>query len=286
MTYETASGKINVIEIPSRKPARGTVLCIHGFCCDARIFAYVGAKLSEAGYDVASMDLPGHGRSDGEKGVLDFDACLKSIKQIVMELKKKSSRVFILAHSMGSTFALWYARSSGLVDGLVLMAPYIRISGIKRSDAEPSPLAFVILLLGRLIAPSKKVNVTKALPNYVRIGGSEITYMMQDPAVNFEYSYRYLIDVVTKRNSRIAELSEVNVPVLVLHGLKDRNVYPKVSEEFFKLLHTKDKEIKTFDCDHWFYDAVFYKQDSKYTEEERMKFISSITKWLDSINSD
>lgn len=286
MTYETASGKINVIEIPSRKPARGTVLCIHGFCCDARIFAYVGAKLSEAGYDVASMDLPGHGRSDGEKGDLDFDACLKSIKQIVMELKKKSSRVFILAHSMGSTFALWHARSSGLVDGLVLMAPYIRISGIKRSDAEPSPLAFVILLLGRLIAPSKKVNVTKALPNYVRIGGSEVTYMMQDPAVNFEYSYRYLIDVVTKRNSRIAELSEVNVPVLVLHGLKDRNVYPKVSEEFFKLLHTKDKEIKTFDCDHWFYDAVFYKQDSKYAEEKRMKFISSITKWLDSLNSD
>jgi alpha-beta hydrolase superfamily lysophospholipase len=231
------------------------------------------------------MDLPGHGRSDGEKGDLDFETCLKSIDQIVRELKKRSSKVFLFAHSMGSTFALWYARSSNLVDGLILMAPYVRIGGMKRSDAEPSPLAFVILLLGRLIAPSKKVDITKALPNYVRIGGGEVAHMMQDPDLNFKYSYRYLIDIVTRRNSRIAELSDVNIPVLILHGLKDRNVYPKVSEEFFKLLHTRNKEIKMFDCDHWFYDAIFYKQDSKYAEEERMKFISSIAGWLGSLKS-
>lgn len=278
--YETASGRINVIEALSANPHGDSVLCIHGFPCDARIFAYAGSKLSQAGYNVYSMDLPGHGRSDGRKGDLDFNTCLKSINQIIVELKKKS-RVFILAHSMGSTFALWYAHQFNSVDGLILMAPYVRISGIKRSDAEPSTLAFLRLLFGRLFFPYSRINIAKILPGYVQIGGSQLARMVRDKELNFDYSYRYFIDVIAKRNSKISELADIKVPVLILQGSKDRNVYPQVSEEFFKLLQTKNKEIKIFDCGHWFYDAIFYSQTNEYAEEDRARFISSITEWLD-----
>jgi alpha-beta hydrolase superfamily lysophospholipase len=232
------------------------------------------------------MDLPGHGKSGGQRGDLDFDACLKSVKQIITELRKKSSRVFILAHSMGSTVALWYAHLFNSIDGLILMAPYVRIGGIKRSDAEPSSLAFFRLLLGRLFAPSKRVSVAKVLPGYVKIGGSQLTRMVQDPELNFEYSYRYFIDIIARRNSKVQKLADVNVPVLILQGSRDRNVYPAVSEEFFKLLRTKNKEIKVFDCGHWFYDAIFYSQTSEYSDEDRMKFIASITSWLKSTSNE
>jgi len=147
-----------VFEIPAANSRGEAVLCIHGFCCSAGIFEYAGRMLSQAGYDVYSVDLPGHGRSSGTRGDLDFETCLKSIDQVISEIKKKASRVFILAHSMGSTFALWYAhlfRKS--VDGLILLSPYIRIKGIKRSDAEPEPLAFIYLFLGRLFSPRRKV---------------------------------------------------------------------------------------------------------------------------------
>lgn len=278
--FETASGRINVIETPSASPNGDAILCIHGFCCDARIFGYAGTRLSQAGYNVYSADLPGHGKSDGPRGDLDFDVCLKSINQIVTELKKRSSRVFILAHSMGSTFALWYAHSFDSIDGLILMAPYIRIKGIKRSDAEPSPSTFVRLLLGRIFTPYKLVSVAKILPGYVKIGGSQLARMVQDRGLNFEYSYRYLIDVIAQRNSKVTSLSDVNVPVLILQGKEDKNVYPEVSERFFKLLRTKNKDIKIFDCNHWFYDAIFYSQTSEYAEDDRMGFVSSIVEWL------
>lgn len=196
--YDTVSGRINVIEIPSANTGSDAILCIHGFPCDARIFAYAGNKLSQAGYDVYSMDLPGHGKSEGQQGDLDFDACLKSMNQIVKELKKKSARVFILAHSMGSTFALWYAHKFNSIDGLILMAPYVRIGGIKRSDAEPSPLAFIRLLIGRMFVPYRRVNAAKILPGYVKIGGSQMLRMAQDKELNFEYSYRYFIDVIAR----------------------------------------------------------------------------------------
>jgi hypothetical protein len=44
------------------------------------------------------------------------------------------------------------------------VAPYIRIGGIKRSDADPSPSVFLYLLFGRLFTPSKRVDIRKILP--------------------------------------------------------------------------------------------------------------------------
>jgi esterase/lipase len=68
-----------------------------------------------------------------------------------------------------------------------------------------------------------------------------------------------------------------------LHGRKDRMIYLQVSQEFFKLVDSKRKEIKIFDCDHWFYDAIFYDQSfSRHSEDSRMQIISSIADWLKS----
>lgn len=102
-------------------------------------------------------------------------------------------------------------------------------------------------------------------------------------ALWYAYSCKYFIDVIARRNSKVNELADIRVRVLILQGGMDRNVYPQVSEEFFKLLHTKDKEIKVFDCGHWFYDAIFYSQAAEYAED-RMKFISSIASWLGKAN--
>lgn len=284
--FDTVHGKINVIEFSAKAPIGYTILCIHGSPSDARIFSYVGTKLAEEGYDVASIDLPGHGKSDGPKGDLDFERCLQAIKQIISELKKKS-RVIIMAHSMGSTFALWYAHLFGnTIDGLIVLCPYVRIKNIKRSDTEPSTLTFLSLLLHRMFTPTKTADITKVLPKYAEISGYQFAMVMQDKTVNLRYSYRYFVDVMAVRNSRVAELADISTPTLILQGQRDRNVYPQVSEEYFKLLKAPSKRLQILDCDHWFFDAMFFSQNSsRHSEESRMRFISEIVGWIKTLDA-
>jgi lysophospholipase len=284
--YETASGRINAIEFASKRPGGDILLCIHGFFCDARIFAHIGSKLSIEGYNVISIDLPGHGKSDGKRGDLDFDACIRSIHQIVEQLKKRSARVFIVAHSVGCIFALWYAHLfKASIDGLILLSPSVRVSNMKkRYDADPNALEFLLFFFARIFVPNKLIDITEAFPTHVKAGGDELAWMMKDPEMNFRYSYRFLVDILAIKSSKLSELSDIgDIPVLILHGTKDRMMYVKVSEEFFRLLRTNMKEIKIFDCDHWFYDAIFYDQFfSRHSEESRMRVISSIADWLKS----
>jgi alpha-beta hydrolase superfamily lysophospholipase len=280
--FETPSGRLNVNHVSPTRETGKAILCIHGFCCDSRIFGYISKLLASAGYEVYSLDLPGHGTSAGRRGDVDFDKCLQSIDFVISEIKKKSSDVFVVAHSMGSTFALWHAhRFKNSIKGLVLLSPYIRIRGIKRSEAEPSFLAFLYLMFGRLFSPKKQVDIRKVLPGYARIGGSQYDRMANQVKINFDYTFRYLIDIVAQRNAMLGNLSEVNVPTLILYGQRDRNVFPQVSEEFFKILKSNDKQIASIDCNHWFYDAVFFSQSEEYSENDRLAFVNRMISWLD-----
>ena len=250
-------------------------------CCDARIFNYLGTNLSEQGFNVKCIDLFGHGKSDGLQGDPEFDQCLEAINEIVENLKKKF-KVYILSHSMGCTFSLWYVHKfKNSIDGLILFAPYLRIKMKKRSDVEPGIIGFLYLFLRRLITPKSRILVHDALPNYLEVGGDEIASMLNDPELNFRYSYRYLIDTIAIRNSKVSELSESKVPLLIIHGKKDRQVYPEVGEKFFQLAQSKDKKLKSLDCDHWFFNTIFYNQSSeKYSETNRMSVINLLSDWL------
>ena len=123
--------------------------------------------------------------------------------------------------------------------------------------------------------------VPDAFPNYLEVGGDEIALMLKDPKLNFRYSFRYLIDTIAIRNTKVKELSAIEVPLLILHGKKDKQVYPEVGENFFKLIKSKDKQFELLNCDHWFFDSVFYDQSSeKYSEIDRKHLLDLISNWI------
>jgi alpha-beta hydrolase superfamily lysophospholipase len=283
----TSQGRIRLLHFEPSEPANKKILCIHGYCCDARIFGYIGKELSKRGFDVYSIDLFGHGQSDGLKGDLDFDNTIKALNEVITQIQS-NSRIFLLGHSLGCTYALWYARKYGkdCVDGMILMAPYIHIPRMKHAgDALPSLLKFIWLYFARQIIPNSRISATKVVRTSI-LRTSEVQYMMSDPEVNYHYSYRYIIDVLANRNKNVNTFSDIRVPILLLHGRNDTNIVPQVSIEFYKFLKNEDKSIKVLDCDHWFYHALFYTQnDVRYSEQDRMHVINTLTSWLDRSSS-
>jgi alpha-beta hydrolase superfamily lysophospholipase len=296
------------------------LVCIHGAYCDGQLFTYIANQISHKGFRVYAVDLPGHGRSDGSRGDTQFDDCLVSLNEVIRTIKNRTKnqmikvgegsqtnfnhkinnnsknnndngRTFILGHSLGCTFALWYVRRfKGTVDGIILMAPYLRIPMIKkRSDVEPSLLRFLYLFLYRQIIPTRIMKFVDAIPNLKKIGGEEIALLLKHKENNFCYTLRFIVDIVALRNDKIKEILNVNLPTLILHGRQDRLVYSEVSQTLFNMIASTKKEIRLFDCDHWFYHCIFYQEliqslSYQHSDLDRNMVIRTIVNWMDQLS--
>ena len=83
ISFTTSNGQLSALHFPPPVPSKYKILCLHGFCCDSRIFRYIGTKMSEKGFDIYALDLFGHGKSEGKKGDPNFFDTLKSIDELI-----------------------------------------------------------------------------------------------------------------------------------------------------------------------------------------------------------
>jgi len=150
-----------------------------------------------------------------------------------------------LGHSLGCTYALWYnLHYRDKVSGIILLAPFIWMKGLKnKGEAVPGFFKFLGLLFRRILTPSKLISATKVVRDSI-LKTEEIQFMMRDPEINYYYSYRYIVDVIGFKNTKVKLLSSITKPTLILHGKKDSNVYSELSVGFYDLLKSDKKQLK------------------------------------------
>lgn len=270
---------------PGRDLQENVILCIHGLAGDSRIFNYFAEKSSNLGCNVYAIDLPGFGMSNGEKGDLPFDITMNCLHDVIAQIKNKhgNARIFLLGFSLGGLHALWYTSlHKEMLTGTIVVAPHLRIKGVKRAQGrEPSKRVLLAALLKYFVTPSKKGNLSEAIPSaFGELAGEEWIHMMKDPLCNFNYSYRYIFNVLTGKAEKVEALHEIISPILVLHGSKDPTVVLEQSKVLMNKLKSYDKELKVFDCGHWFYHTFFYRQANGYSDDDRMKVVKTINKWI------
>jgi len=90
-------GELTTWQRPDAASGRPRILLVHGWAGDAQQWRPLGDRLAEAGFDPVLVDLPAHGRSDGDRSTLP---------QWVRALFAVSSRLGpwhgIAAHSLGA----------------------------------------------------------------------------------------------------------------------------------------------------------------------------------------
>ena len=106
------------------------VVCVHGIEAHSGFFKTLGTEMAKEGSEVYAFDRRGFGNSV-EEGLSrgdtkDFKRHLQDFDDFVAFVKKShpSKKVFMLGHSIGSAYALWFAASRpDALDGIILAAP-------------------------------------------------------------------------------------------------------------------------------------------------------------------
>jgi len=115
---------------PEGKP-RGTLLFVHGYMSHAANFAFAFRKLTQAGWNVVTLDLPGHGLSTGPRADIEsfsvYGDAVRTFLDWVGRGDWEGPRV-LMAHSLGSAAALEALRRPGTPrpDRVVFCAPLLR----------------------------------------------------------------------------------------------------------------------------------------------------------------
>ncbi|SNX29475.1 Pimeloyl-ACP methyl ester carboxylesterase [Polynucleobacter meluiroseus] len=216
---------MSYMDVPAQGRQKGAVLLFHGKNFSSDYWAPTIAALSADGYRVIAPDQIGFGKSSKPDVPYHFDELAANTRALLISLKIQ--KVSVIANSMGSMLGIRFARLyPQVVQKLVLENPLgledysqaipaqtnERLLQLEMAQTEESFRRFL-----QSYFPSWNPTYEKFVEVYVRVQkgpdyraysqASVLTYQMiaEQPVVN--------------------DLSQLNMPVLLVIGQKDRTVF-------------------------------------------------------------
>src|SRR4051794_4291419 len=252
--------------LPEGVPPRATIVLAHGASEHGGRYAWTGEQLAARGYGLYAIDHRGHGRSEGDRAVIDrMSHAIEDLHTLVERAAdaQKDRPVVLLGHSMGGAVALSYTvEHEDALDALVLSAPLAALEA-----ASPVQRAAGRVL--SIVAP--KLGVVAI----------DSTAVSRDPQVVKDYEAdplnhhgRLPARTVGELTSAIDGYPEAvkrfRLPMLVMHGTADRLTPIAGSEMVVENASSSDKTFKR-------YDGLFHEI---LNEPEREQVLGDIADWL------
>jgi alpha-beta hydrolase superfamily lysophospholipase len=259
--------------------AEKSIVCIHGLGCHSEFFKPIGENLAANGVEVYALDLRGFGNSKEEDlprgDTRDFKRHLQDVDETVSFIRRsnQAQKVYMLGHSLGGLYTLWYAANHpDALDGVILAAPAIE-SGIR-----PPPLK---VGAGPPFAPETTIDMYEAWPQSLK-ESEEGKMWRQDPLSTTRFSWRWLGgSMILRDKEALQNASRIRKPTLIIQGEVDDLDLLGGAKRLFESLAAEDKSLRTFpDANHWFYDAIFPEVTTKYSPEKRELVFSTVKGWL------
>ncbi|TAL35008.1 MAG: alpha/beta hydrolase [Spirochaetes bacterium] len=222
--FETvqSNGKTLHIDVYEADTANPVIIFIPGMGCYAGIYEEFLSGLAGEGFTVIGVDLPGHGRSSGARGVFTFDEIMTAISDIVSySIDRYHERVGLMGSSLGGTFALYAAMHEKRLKA-VLCHDAMDIS---RDLPVPARFPRVIRFLTRLrfladLMPRLPVPL-RLLVNWSHVVESPLMLdsIIQDKNMVWYYSLGSWNSFLAYRPS--GELGRISVPLKIIVGDRD-----------------------------------------------------------------
>ena len=232
---------------------KDSIVFLHGSGLSHIVWSLTEQYLSNQDYNVLSIDLPGHGNSEGK--------CLKSIEEISNWLEKvfnelNISNLTIIGHSQGCLEALeYYSKYSKRVKRLVFIGGSYRmpVNQDLIDLAQDGDDQAVKLMMKWSYKNSKKF-----------IGGNPVEKIINSPRDIREILAIDLIACNNYKNGSEA-LKSINCPTLFIFGELDKMVNLEKGKQFAELIPNSETHIIK-DCGHMIMFEKAFEMREKISE--------------------
>ena len=227
---------------PSPGTARGVVAIVPGFNSHSGYYEWVAAQLTADRLAVYAIDLRGRGKSDGERFyVQSFDDYVTDVASFVsiIKEKEKSLPVFMLGHSAGGVVACYYTLDHQQeLAGLICESFAYQV---------PAP-DFALAVLKGLSHIAPHAHVLKLHNEDFSRDTAAVDLMNNDPLIAHEVQPTQTVAAMVRADERLKkEFPKITLPVLILHGTKDKATKPGGSQYFYDTTGSKDKTLKLYE---------------------------------------
>ncbi|MBN2258818.1 MAG: lysophospholipase [Anaerolineaceae bacterium] len=212
---------------PSGTP-KAVVNLIHGLGEHSSRYGYVAEQFTKAGYVINTMDLRGHGRSEGARGYAPgFDTLVTDIEFLIKSGRSAYPGIpqFLYGHSLGGSLVLFYRLTSKLnVDGVISTSPLF-----KPGARVPATKKFFAQVMSD-IAP--KITLTNGLQRpWLSRDGRVVRDYSLDPLVHDKITARMGWELLKNGEWVFKHMNEIRGPILMVVGSREKIVdYQKILE--------------------------------------------------------
>lgn len=244
------------------------ILLVHGLGEHAGRYTHWAARFNERGVVIRAFDLPGHGNSDGRRGVIPSPGRVyETIDIILSDIRVEYPGVplFIYGHSLGGGIVLNYlVQCKPELAGAIITSPWILLT-------ETPPKAKVLLA---------KV-AKKLMPGLAQASGLKTKFLSRDPEVVTAYRkdplvhgqisaglYGWMTDAAAET---LARASEISVPMLIAHGRNDMIASPAGSVQVAEAAPRATLKL---------WDDGYHELHNDLLKEEHFEFIAG---WIDTL---
>ena len=249
---------------------KAVLLVVHGLAEHCGRYMNLVNRFVPLGYGVYTFDLPGHGKSYGERVFInrfeDYTQALAIFRNKVKALHNEAP-LFLVGHSMGSLVStVFLAKHQEGFSGAVLSGS----GAVKVPDNISSATIFAGKIFSVLMP---KIGLIGLDVNGVSRDPSVVKAYVEDPLVHTGKTTARLAAEILRAMQGIPKMAaQITLPILMIQGGADRLVDPEGAKMLFETVQSPDKTIKIYEG---LYHEIF-------NEPERDQVLADVEGWLES----
>lgn len=245
---------------------RAVLVVMHGLKDHSSRYSGLAERLVSAGYAVYGFDLRGHGRSSGRRVAVDsFDQYTGDLAAFIELVRSREPQrpIFLFGHSMGGAIA-----ALTTIDRRPPLAGLILSGAALRLDVWPLTVALT----------RHSGSLVPGLPAF-RLHDEDfssdpevVAAMVKDPFIHDGGAPVHTAAELIGATARIwAGIDRLTLPILALHGTRDRLTSPAGSRELIARVPSTDATLRIYDG--FMHDLLH--------EPDGQRVAADIQAWLD-----